>query len=180
LGQSTFKPQTHSAQPFYGFMTRRVHPICDSGWIIEGRSRGANVRLTGAIREKRRPARPWLKRGAPAVGLCPAPFGREPLGVLVEQLLGIDTVTGECPAAEMVDDQVTSDRQLKPCAVGPFGEIVGVKEPESKPLVEPTDLLINGSLHEQAESRSLGTLNQRPRCSSRHVRAKRCISSRLW
>jgi hypothetical protein len=91
-----------------------------------------------------------------------ARLGGESLGILIEQRLGIDSVAGKRAAAEMVDEQVTSDRKLKPCAAGPFGEILVVKEPESKPFVEPTDLHINGSLHEQAKSRQLAHAEPAP------------------
>ena len=84
-----------------------------------------------------------------------SPLGRELSGVVVEQLFAIDSVAGERPAAEVVDEQVVGNCQPKPGPQGPFGEIVVVKEPQSKSFVEPADLFVNSPLHEQAKSGQL-------------------------
>ncbi len=55
----------------------------------------------------------------------------------------------------MVHEQIMGDRQLKSRPPRPLGEIVVIKESQSKPFIEPTDRLVNGPLHEQAKSRQL-------------------------
>jgi hypothetical protein len=53
------------------------------------------------LREELRPARPCLELDAPAVGLCLSPFGRESLGIFIEQFTGVDAVTNQCPACRI-------------------------------------------------------------------------------
>ena len=65
-------------------------------------------------------------------------------------------MAGKGPAAEMVREQIMGDRQLKSCPPRPLGEVVIIKESQSKPFIEPTDRRVNSRLHEQAESRQLG------------------------
>jgi hypothetical protein len=85
-----------------------------------------------------------------------SPFVGESPGIFVEQFAGIDPITGKCPAAEMMNEQVMRHSQLKARLPRPFGEVIVIKEPQSKPFVEPADLSINGPFHEQAKSRQLG------------------------
>jgi hypothetical protein len=56
----------------------------------------------------------------------------------------------------MMRKQIMRHRQLKPGPPRPLGEIIVIKEPEPKPLVEPADLVIDGPLHEQTKRRKLG------------------------
>ena len=56
----------------------------------------------------------------------------------------------------VVHEQVMSDSQLKFGLARAVGEIIVVKEPESKPFIEPADRFINGSLHEQTKPRKFG------------------------
>ena len=83
------------------------------------------------------------------MGLGQAPLVGEPPGVVVEQPLGVDAVADESPAAEVVDEQIVSNRQVEARAAGALSEVVIVEEPEPEPLVEPPDLLVDGPLHEQ-------------------------------
>jgi hypothetical protein len=64
-------------------------------------------------------------------------LGRESGGILIEQIFRVDSIAGKRAAAEVVDEKVMGDRQIKPGTAGPRGEIVIVKEIQSKPLVEP-------------------------------------------
>ena len=57
-----------------------------------------------------------------------------------------------CPSDAQTDP---AHRQIKPGPPCPFGEIVVIKEPQPESLIKPADLLINGPLHEQAETRQL-------------------------
>ena len=86
----------------------------------------------------------------------PPPLRREPPGILLEQLVSIDPIAHKCPAAKMVNEQIMCHRQFKPGPPRPLGEIIVIKEPEPKPLIEPADLVINGPLHEQTKPRKLG------------------------
>jgi hypothetical protein len=52
----------------------------------------------------------------------------------------------------MMDEQIIRDNQPKPGASRPLGEIVIIKEPNPKPLIEPADLGVDGSFHQQAKS----------------------------
>ena len=116
------------------------------------------------------------QRDASAVGPGQSPLGRESSGILIQQLFGINAIAGKRPAAEVVNEQIMGDRQLKSRPPRPFGEIVIIKESQSKPFIEPADRVINSPFHEQAESRQLGHGEPLPAMLVAPVRAKRCIS----
>ena len=80
-------------------------------------------------------------------------FIGESRGILLEQFPRIDPITGECPAAEMMNEQVMRHRQLKPGPPRPLGEVIVIKEPQSEPFVEPADGVIDSPFHEQAKAR---------------------------
>ncbi len=119
---------------------------------------------------------PGLKRDPRAVSPLQAPFGRESSGVLIQQLFGINAIAGKGPAAEMVNEEIMRDRELESRPPRPLGEVVVIKESQSKPFIEPTDRLVNGPLHEQAKSRQLGHSEPLPAMVFAPVRANRCIS----
>jgi hypothetical protein len=50
-----------------------------------------------------------------------------------------------------MDKQVMSHRQPEAGPSRPLGEIIIVKEPQPEPLVEPADLVVDGTLHEHAK-----------------------------
>ncbi len=86
-------------------------------------------------------------------GTSSSPLLGESLRILVEQSPGIDPVAGERPAAKMMHKKIVSHSQLKPRPPRPLGEIIVIEKPNSKPLVEPADRVINGSLHKQTKAR---------------------------
>ena len=57
------------------------------------------------------------------------PFLGEPVCILIEQFPHVETIAGERPAAEMVDEQITRGGQLKPRLADPFREIIVVEQP---------------------------------------------------
>jgi hypothetical protein len=85
-----------------------------------------------------------------------SPFVGEPPGILTQQPPGIDPITGECPAAEMMNEQIMRHSQFKPSPPRPLGKIVVIKEPQSKPVIKPADGVIDSPFHEQAKARQLG------------------------
>ena len=99
---------------------------------------------------------PGPQRDPLPLGPRHSPLGRESPGILIAQLLGIDTVARERPAAEVMDEQVVSDGQLKPGPPRPFGEVILREDTKPEPLIEPTDLVVELPLHEQAKPRQLG------------------------
>ena len=82
-----------------------------------------------------------------------SPFVGEPPGILLEQFPRIDPITGECPAAEMMNEQVMRHRQLKPGPPRPLGEVIVIKEPRPEPFVKPADGVIQIPFHEQTKPR---------------------------
>ena len=84
------------------------------------------------------------------------PLRREPPRILLEQPVDIDPIAQKRPAAEMMHKQIMGYCQLKPRPPRPLGEIIVIKQPQPKPLIEPANLVINGPLHEQTKPRKLG------------------------
>jgi hypothetical protein len=103
------------------------------------------------IREKRRPGRPGLERNPLAVRRWQPPLVGESPGVLVQQLLGIDAITLKRPATEMMDEQILCYGQPKPGPPRPLSQVVVIKEPDSKPLIEPADRLVDDPFHQQTK-----------------------------
>ncbi len=127
------------------------------GGVIRGtqvRLRALRVRRAGPFSRLVSIA-PGPERDRPAGGHVLAPLVGEPPRILLEQPFGVDPVAGECPAAEMVDEQVARHRQLEAGALRPHGQVVVVEEPEAEPLVQPTEAFVDLPRHEQAEARQL-------------------------
>ncbi len=91
------------------------------------------------------------------------PLLSESLRILVEKSLGIDPVSHEGPAPEVVHKKIMRHGQLKTRPPRPLGEIIIIETPNAKPLIEPADRVINGSLHEKAKPRQLRRIEPRPK-----------------
>ncbi len=74
------------------------------------------------------------------------PLLRKPPRIFIQQLADIDPIALKRAAAKMMDKQIMRHRQFKPRPPGPLGEIIIIKQPQPKPLIEPADFLINRPL----------------------------------
>jgi hypothetical protein len=105
----------------------RGKDFCFSVWTASEFVHGRSVKGRRATR------RPCVRGQAPLV--------REPLSVLIQQLLGIDPVAHERPATEVVDEQIMGlDHSNSPC----FSHLAKLHPLD---FVDPWKSLLNGYRH---------------------------------
>ena len=104
----------------------------------------------------------WPQRNPDSLRDAIAPFRCKLRRIFIEQLIGVDAVAHEGPAAEVVNEQIMGHGQLEPCPPRPFGKIIVVEKSESEAFVEPADRLVDRTFHEQAESGEFGNSKPRP------------------
>jgi hypothetical protein len=98
----------------------------------------------------------WMRVGLIHNTATGSPFSIDSApGVLVQQLLGIDPVALKRPAAEMMNKQIIRHGQIKSSPPRPLGQIIIIKEPDSKPLIGPADRLVDDPFHQQTKPRQL-------------------------
>ena len=104
----------------------------------------------------------WPQRNPDSLRDAIAPFRCKLRRVFVEQLIGVDAVAHEGPAAEVVNEQIMGHGQLEPGPARAFGKIIVVEKSESEAFVEPADRLVDRTFHEQAEPGEFGNSKPRP------------------
>ena len=88
---------------------------------------------------------PRLQGDATAAGPVVAPLVGEPPLVGLQKGLGVDPVANECPAAEVVDEDIEGHGQLEAGPTRPLGQIVVVEESQPELLVESADRFKDGA-----------------------------------
>jgi hypothetical protein len=103
---------------------------------------------------------------------------REIVAVLLEEAFGVDAVSLERPAAEVVDEQVMRHGQLE---TGPARSARSSLSKNPSPNCSSSPLTASGTARFMSKQNpdSGPAVNHCPRCSSRHRRANVCLSSRL-
>jgi hypothetical protein len=131
-----------------------------SAWVLRTRCRFAHRHPILITNDQRLTAgsrwtAPRLERHALDVLDLTSPLLSESLLVVLQKPLRVDAVALERPAAEVVDEQVMGDSQLKTGTAGALGQVVVVEEPQAEPFIQSTDRLVDPPLHEKAEPREL-------------------------
>ena len=142
---------------------RSVEPV--STTIISSTRPAAGAEALGQIRlfvlddHAERDARAWRQAGprrrvgeAIAGRALRAPFLAEPGEVLFELSAAVDPQRGERPAAEVVDEHVECQQQMKAGLASADAQVVVVEEAQAEALVEAADAVEDLAADQQAEA----------------------------